>query len=67
MIDGVLSPGEWQNSKGMEVPGVAILYFQQSADFVYIAVRYQNSTLGIVDLYLSPSEGRSTTSTLRPN
>jgi hypothetical protein len=40
----------------MEVPGVAILYFQQSADFVYIAVQYQNSTSGIVDLYLSPSE-----------
>jgi len=57
MIDGVLSPGEWQNSKAMEVPGVAILYFQQSADFAYIAVQYQNSTSGIVDLYLSPSEG----------
>lgn len=57
MIDGMLSKGEWQNAKRVEVPSVATLYFQQSAEFVYIAVEYKNSPSGIVDLYLSPAEG----------
>jgi hypothetical protein len=57
MIDGVLSKGEWQNAKRVEVPGVATLYFQQSAESVYIAVEYTNAPSGIVDLYLSPAEG----------
>jgi len=57
MIDGVLSPDEWQSAKMIDAAGVALLYFQQSADFVYIAVQYKTSPSGIVDLYLSPSEG----------
>jgi len=57
MIDGVLSPDEWQNAKMIDAAGVALLYFQQSTDFVYIAVQYKTSPSGIVDLYLSPSEG----------
>jgi len=57
MIDGVLSPDEWQSAKMKDAAGVALLYFQQSADFVYIAVQYKTSPSGIVDLNLSPSEG----------
>jgi hypothetical protein len=57
MIDGVLSKDEWQNAKHVEIPGVAILYFQQSDESVYIAIQYTNSPSGIVDLYLSPAEG----------
>ena len=57
MIDGVFSEGEWQNAALMEVPNTARLYFQQSSEFVYIAVVYTNSPSGIVDLYLSPRDG----------
>ena len=57
MIDGVFSEGEWQHAVSVDVPGTAKLYFQRSADFVYIAVQYTNSPSGIVDLYLSPREG----------
>lgn len=57
MIDGVLSTNEWQNAARVEVPGVANLYFQQSTEFVYIAVEYTSGPSGIVDLYLSPTEG----------
>lgn len=57
MIDGVFSEGEWQHAVSVNVPGTARLYFQRSADFVYIAVQYTNSPSGIVDLYLSPREG----------
>lgn len=56
MIDGVFSEGEWQQAVSVDVPGTARLYFQRSADFVYIAVQYTNSPSGIVDLYLSPRE-----------
>ena len=57
MIDGVLSEGEWQHAVSVDVPDTARLYFQRSADFVYVAVQYTNSPSGIVDLYLSPREG----------
>ncbi len=57
MIDGVLSEGEWQKALRIDVPGTAELYFQRSAKFIYIAVKYTNSPSGIVDLYLSPGEG----------
>jgi hypothetical protein len=58
MIDGTLSKDEWQDAKRIEVPGVATLYFEQSAESVYIAVEYSTSPSGIVDLYLSPAEGK---------
>jgi len=57
MIDGVLSKDEWQNAERVEVRGIATLYFQRSAEFVYIAVEYTEQPSGIVDLYLSPAEG----------
>lgn len=56
MIDGVLSEGEWQDAARVEVPNTADLYFQESSEFVYIAVKYTNSPSGIVDLYLSPQD-----------
>ena len=55
MIDGVLSPDEWEGAKQVAVSGVATVYFQRSSDFVYIAIEYKNSSSGIVDLYLSPA------------
>jgi len=57
MIDGVLSEGEWQHAVCVDVPDTARLYFQRSADFVYIAVQYTKSPSGIVDLYVSPRDG----------
>jgi hypothetical protein len=54
MVDGVLSEGEWRNAAHAEVPSTADLYFQESSEFVYVAVKYTNSPSGIVDLYLSP-------------
>jgi hypothetical protein len=57
MIDGMFSEGEWLHAVSVDVPGTARLYFQRSADFVYIAVRYTKSPSGIVDLYVSPREG----------
>lgn len=57
MIDGIFSPGEWRDAASVDVPGTAKLYFQRSADFVYIAVEYTNSPSGIVDLYVSPRPG----------
>lgn len=57
MIDGVLSEGEWEKASQIEVPGLARLYFQRSADFVFMAVEYTHFPSGTVDLYLSPREG----------
>lgn len=57
LIDGNFSPGEWDKAASLEVPNTARLYFQQSADFVYIAIQYTNAPSGIVDLYLSQAEG----------
>lgn len=57
MIDGAFSKGEWQQAVSVDVPGTARLYFERSADFVYIAVQYTSSPSGIVDLYVSPREG----------
>lgn len=57
MIDGVLSKGEWQTAKLINVPGVANLYFQESAEFLYIAIEYTSAPSGMVDLYLSPEKG----------
>lgn len=57
MIDGVLSKEEWQDANRVEVRDVATLYFQQSAEYIYIAVEYTKQSSGIVDLYLSPAQG----------
>jgi hypothetical protein len=57
MIDGSLSPGEWTDSRQIDLPGVGSLRVQQVGDFVYIAVEYSSAPSGIVDLYLSPKEG----------
>jgi hypothetical protein len=67
MLDGVLSEGEWQHAVCVDVPDTARLYFQRSADFVYIAVQYTKSPSGIVDLYVSPRDGRFSICTLRRN
>jgi hypothetical protein len=58
MVDGFFSEGEWKSAARIEVPNVAELYFQESSEFVYIAVRYKNAPSGIVDLYLSPGDGQ---------
>jgi hypothetical protein len=57
MIDGRLSPGEWQDSRQIDVTGVGSLHIQQVGDFVYIAVQYTSAPSGMVDLYVSPREG----------
>jgi hypothetical protein len=57
LIAGRFSPGEWLSSSRIDVADVAKLYFQQSADFVFIAIQYTNAPTGIVDLYLSPRSG----------
>ena len=57
MIDGTFSVGEWDQAAQVDIPGRAKLYFQRSADFLYIAVRYTKSPSGMVDLYLSPEVG----------
>jgi len=56
MIDGVFAEGEWQRAVSVDIPGTAKLYFQRSADFVFISVQYTNRPSGIVDLYVSPRE-----------
>jgi len=57
MIDGVLTTEEWRDAALIEVPGVAHVYIQRSAEFVYIAFEYTHSPSGMVDLYLSPAGG----------
>lgn len=57
IIDGVLSPKEWETAARVTVPSTAQIYFQQSAEFVYIFVPYTNSPSGMVDLFLSPRPG----------
>jgi len=53
----VFSEGEWQRAVSVDVPGTAKLYFQRSADFVFISVQYTSRPSGIVDLHVSPREG----------
>lgn len=58
MIDGVLSKGEWKNASTLALQLIARLYFQTSAEFIYIAVEFARSPSGMVDLFISPAEGR---------
>jgi hypothetical protein len=58
MVDGVFSSGEWNSAAKVELPQVANIYFQTSAEFVYIAVEFTRSPSGMVDLFVSPANGQ---------
>jgi hypothetical protein len=57
MVDGVLSADEWKKAARVTVPGKVNLYFQESGEFVDIAVEYTGAPSGMVDVYLSPRKG----------
>jgi hypothetical protein len=58
MVDGVFSSGEWNSAAKVELPQVANIYFQTSAEFVYIAIEFTRSPSGMVDLFVSPANGQ---------
>ncbi len=59
LIDGLFSPGEWNDALKIEIRPNIHLFLKKSAGFVFLGVRYTPFTLSVVDLFISP-DGKST-------
>jgi hypothetical protein len=54
LVDGVFTPGEWDDALTIDVrPGLQLLV-KRAAGFVFIGVRYTPYSLAVVDLFISP-------------
>ncbi len=58
LIDGVFSPGEWDDALKVEVRPNIQLFLKKSAGFVFVGVRYAPFTIAVADLFISP-DGKS--------
>jgi hypothetical protein len=54
LIDGLFTPGEWDDALKMEIRPDIHLLVKKSAGFVFIGIRYHPFNGSIVDLFLSP-------------
>jgi hypothetical protein len=57
MVDGHISPKEWEDATEVAMPESIRLYFKQSGEFVYVCVRLPKGHSGFTDLYLSTPGG----------
>jgi len=54
LVDGVFSPGEWDDAVKIEIrPGLQLL-LKKNGGFVFLGLKYSPFTLSIVDLFISP-------------
>ena len=54
LVDGVFTPGEWDDALKLEVrPGIQLL-LKKAAGFVFIGLKYTPFSLAVVDLFVSP-------------
>jgi len=54
LIDGIFSPGEWDDALKINIRPNIQLLLKKNAGFVFIGVRYSPYTLAVVDLCISP-------------
>jgi hypothetical protein len=54
LIDGLFSPGEWDDALKIPIRPNVELLLKKTAGFVFIGIRYVPFTLSVVDLYISP-------------
>lgn len=60
LIDGLFSPGEWDDALAIQVRPDLQLLLKKSAGFVFIGLKYSPFPLSVVDLFISP-EGKTVT------
>lgn len=58
MIDGKISPTEWQDAATISAGDFARIYIKQTKEHVWLAVEFLRSKTGTLDLYISPGRGR---------
>ncbi|MGY4399048.1 hypothetical protein ACVWZA_004261 [Sphingomonas sp. UYAg733] len=59
MIDGVISPDEWQGALVREVPDAGTIHIRRTARHLHIAVAFAGRQSGFTDLFVSPGCGRT--------
>lgn len=57
MVDGKLSPGEWDDAAQFLLGSKARIYVKELRDYVWIAVEYLAGDNFALDLYLQPADG----------
>lgn len=58
MIDGKISPTEWQDAATTYAGDFARIYIKQTKEHVWLTVEFLRSKTGTLDLYISPGRGR---------
>ncbi len=54
LIDGLFSPGEWDDALKIQIRSDLQLLLKKSAGFVFLGLKYSPFTLAVVDLFISP-------------
>ncbi len=57
MIDGKLTPGEWDDAAQFLLGNLARVYVQQSHDYVWLAVECLTCDMFALDFYVQPADG----------
>jgi hypothetical protein len=54
LVDGLFSPGEWDDALKIEIRPNLQLLLKKSGGFVFIGFKYTPFTLPVIDLFISP-------------
>ena len=57
MVDGKLSPGEWNDAAQFPLGNLARAYVKQSNDYVWMAVQCLTCDMFALDFYVQPADG----------
>jgi hypothetical protein len=60
LVDGLFSPGEWDDAMKIQIRPDLQLLIKRSAGFVFLGLKYSPFTLSVVDLFISP-DGKAIT------
>jgi hypothetical protein len=60
LVDGVFTPGEWDDALAIQVRPDLQLLLKKTAGFVFLGLKYSPSCRSIVDLFISP-DGKAIT------
>lgn len=60
LIDGIFSPGEWDDAVSIRVRPDIQLLLKKTSEYVFLGVKYSPFVLSVVDLFISP-DGKAVT------
>jgi hypothetical protein len=56
LIDGIFSPGEWDDALKIQIRPDLQLLLKKNSGFVFLGLKYSPFTLSVVDLFISPDD-----------